>query len=139
MKTILLLTTMAVALMVASSVALAGVFEGDQHNNRLVGTKDRDTLRGFDGADVIRALDGRDRLFGGTGDDTMYGGPGDDLIWGGGGVDHIRAGAGDDYVDSVGDDGRDFVDCGPGLDRIERLPLDTGPRDVYRNCELSPR
>ena len=66
------MSTMALAVLLASGVALAEVFTGDDGDNRLVGTEGRDRMSGGDGDDLMRGLDGADRI---SGEDTMYGGP----------------------------------------------------------------
>ena len=127
---------MASTLLLASGAALAEVFDGDDGNNRLVGTDGRDRMSGGGGDDLMRGLGGQDRMGGGDGDDTMYGGPGRDVMGGGLGVDLIFGGRGDDFISSIGDNARDFVDCGPGTDAVDQsLGPDQTPKDVYRNCE----
>ncbi len=127
---------MALALLLASAAAVAGVFNGDDGNNRLVGTDGRDRM--FGGDDLIRGLDGRDRIGGGDGGDTMYGGRGEDVLNGGGGEDRIYGGPGDDYVSSVGDNAVDQVDCGGGTDTVDRsLVIGPDKADVFVDCEKS--
>ncbi len=142
-RTVLLLAMVMVTALVAGGAALAGAFDGDDANNRLVGTDGPDTMRGLGGDDVMRGFAGRDRLFGGggdmpgdAGDDTMYGGRGRDLLNGEGGADRIYGGPGDDYISSTGDDGKDYVDCGGGTDTVnQELGTEPTPEDVYLNCE----
>lgn len=133
-----MLATMALALLLASGVALAGVFNGDDGNNRLVGTDGRDRMFGSGGDDLVRGLDGPDRMAGGDGEDTMYGGRGQDIINGGGGEDRIYGGSGNDYISSIGDDAVDVVDCGGGTDSVDRsIVLGPDKADVFVNCEKS--
>jgi hypothetical protein len=73
-RTILLLATMALTLLIAVGVALAV--------NR-VGTQGRDVLRGTDGADHLVGKGENDRIFSLAGNDTLIGGPGKDWVWGG--------------------------------------------------------
>ena len=57
----------------------------------------------------------------------------------------MHAGRGNDFVsvNEDGDVGGDYVDCGPGLDTVNRMPAllpdDTPPidpeKDVFVNCE----
>ena len=70
-RTIVLLTTMALALLVASGVAWAV---------NKVGTDGPDTLRGTNGADNLIGKGGNDRLFALRGRDTLLGGPGKDWV-----------------------------------------------------------
>ncbi len=144
-KTGLVLATMALALLLASGVALAEVFRGDGGDNRLVGTDGPDRMSGGGGDDFMRGLDGTDRMRGGsrntfdeTGEDTMRGGRGQDFMNGEGGTDHIYGGPGDDGISSIGDNAVDYVDCGAGIDTVDRS-LVAGPdkADVFVNCEKS--
>lgn len=68
-KTVLLLASMALAVLLASGVALAATFWGTDGN---------DYIRGTDNADTILGLDGRDVLEGRGGGDMIKGGPGSD-------------------------------------------------------------
>ena len=132
------LATMALAMLLASGVALAEVFNGDDGNNRLVGTDGRDRMFGGGGDDLMRGLDGQDRMGGGDGGDTMYGGRGQDAMNGGGGEDRIYGGPGDDYISSISDDAVDQVDCGGGRDTVDRsLVIGPDKADVFVDCEKS--
>lgn len=61
--------------------------DGDDGNNTLAGTNDRDRIRGFDGDDTLKGRKGDDRLEGGDGKDNLAGGPGVDTMIGGSGQD----------------------------------------------------
>ena len=51
-------------------------------------------------------------------------------------MDLIFGGKGDDFMSSIGDDGKDSVDCGPGIDSVDQsLGTEPTPKDVYRDCE----
>ncbi|MDP9476502.1 MAG: hypothetical protein M3R38_12610 [Actinomycetota bacterium] len=51
-------------------------------------------------------------------------------------MDHIYGGTGDDHINSIFDDSKDYVDCGPGTDSINgQLSTEPTPKDVYVNCE----
>ena len=65
-RTVLLLTSMALALVLVSGVALAATFYGT------------------DGNDDIRGTQESDQIFGRGGNDILGGGKGDDVIHGGG-------------------------------------------------------
>ena len=70
-RTLLLLTTMVVALLLASGVALAV---------NKVGTNGPDTLRGTNGDDNLLGRGGNDKLFSLNGRDNLLGGPGKDNV-----------------------------------------------------------
>jgi RTX calcium-binding nonapeptide repeat (4 copies) len=118
-RTIVLLATMALTLLVASGVALAVT---------KIGTSGPDTLRGTNGDDNLTGKGGNDRLFSLNGRDTLLGGPGKDYIvthpkkWrrgdknllGGPGNDIVFGGRGSDKV--VGEEGNDLLADGPDRD-----------------------
>jgi Ca2+-binding RTX toxin-like protein len=140
-RTILLMATMALTLLVASGVALAVTRIGTEGPDTLRGTNGADTLMGLGSNDVLFALGGNnDNLVGGKGKDwlaggnelrpgggdkNLVGGPGNDGVQGGIGSDNALGGSGNDQVhgdngsDSVsGGEGRDFVDGARGADRM---------------------
>src|SRR5215216_1347018 len=103
-KTLLLLTTMALALLVAGGVALAATVtcqvgvtcNGTTSADTITGTTSNDTIKGLAGNDTISALDGIDKIDGGPNNDTMDGGAGNDTylfanFWG---IDRISADSG---------------------------------------------
>ena len=73
-RTIVLVATMALTLLVASGVALAVT---------KIGTNGPDTLRGTNGADNLIGKGGNDKLYALRGRDNLLGGPGKDLVFGG--------------------------------------------------------
>jgi len=100
-KTLLLLTTMALALLLAAGVALAATVtcqvgvacNGTSSADTITGTTSNDTIKGLGGNDKISALDGIDKINGGPKNDNMNGGPGNDTyqfasFWG---ADRISA------------------------------------------------
>ena len=103
-RTVLLVATMALTLLVASGVALAV---------NKVGTNGPDTLKGTDGADNLLGLGGNDELFGLGGSDNLVGGDGKDIVLGG---SERRARGGDKNL--VGGPGNDFVGGGQGADNV---------------------
>jgi Ca2+-binding RTX toxin-like protein len=116
-RTILLLTTMALTLLVASGVALAVT---------KIGGPDPDTLRGTNGADTLLGKGGNDQLYAKRGNDTLLGGSGKDIVWGGtkvrpmGGDKNLLGGPGNDVVvggkgsdNILGEEGNDFLASGP--------------------------
>src|SRR5687768_18549228 len=70
-RTIVLLATMTITLLVASGVALAVT---------KIGTDGPDTLRGTNGDDNLIGKGGNDDLYALNGRDTLVGGPGKDVV-----------------------------------------------------------
>jgi Ca2+-binding RTX toxin-like protein len=113
-RTILLVATMALTLLVASGVALAV---------NKVGTDGPDTLRGTNGDDNLIGRGGNDRVFGLRGNDNLLGGPGKDVVVGGnedihplGGDKNELGGRGNDWV--IGGLGSDDLLGGRGNDYL---------------------
>jgi hypothetical protein len=112
-RTIVLLTTMALTLVVASGVALAVTEIGGPGPNTLRGTNGADNLLGNSGNDTLYGLGGRDNLLGGPGKDIVSGGNeggprgGDKNVVGGSGNDLVVGGLDSDNV--VGNEGNDFL------------------------------
>jgi Ca2+-binding RTX toxin-like protein len=118
-QTLLLLSTMMLALLLASGVAWAV---------NKIGTDGPDTLRGTNGVDNLIGKGGNDRLFGLRGRDTLLGGPGKDWVdthptgartgdknlLGGPGNDIVIGGWSSDKV--VGEEGNDLLPDGPERD-----------------------
>jgi Ca2+-binding RTX toxin-like protein len=108
----------------------ADFLEGAGGSDRLYGDAGDDSLFGRVGNDFLAGGDGDDELEGGRGDDTLTGGAGDDQLNGGFGRDRLTGGPGADTIRAVGG-GSDVIDCGPGVDRVEK-----DSRDRARNCEI---
>ena len=107
---------------------------GDDGDNTLTGTPERDTvlggggndtmgggagddcLRGGAGNDTVAGEAGNDNVGGGDGDDQLTGNDGDDTLSGAGGNDSLGGGAGNDV--GTGGDGNDGLDGGPGDDLL---------------------
>jgi hypothetical protein len=112
-RTILLVATMALTLLVASGVALAVNKIGTDGPDTLRGTNGDDNLVGKGGNDILIALAGDDNLLGGAGKDVVLGGSfarsfgGDKNLVGGDGNDFVGGGKGSDNM--VGGDGNDFL------------------------------
>jgi Ca2+-binding RTX toxin-like protein len=139
-RTIVLLATMTLTLLVASGVALAINKIGTDGPDTLRGTNGDDNLLGKGANDVLYALGGRDNLFGAEGKDWLLtgerralggnkvsaGGPGNDGVTGGLGSDTVLGGSGNDFVFGdkgsdravVGEQGRDLIDGWTGSDRM---------------------
>ena len=119
---ILVVAAMLVALVAIGGVALAETLTGNDRDNRLIGTNQRDSISG---GDLIKGLRSIDSLNGGRGNDDIFAGPRDE-----------RA------RDTVGDRGNDFiyvfnrpsakdvVTCGAGRDRVI-----ADSDDVLGGCE----
>jgi Ca2+-binding RTX toxin-like protein len=136
----LVLAAMALALLLASGVALAVNKIGTDGPDTLRGTNRDDNLLGKGGQDDLFGLGGRDNLLGGPGEDwvlggnerrpqggdkNLLGGPGNDAVLGGNGSDNGVGGSGNDVVAGgespdrvVGEEGKDLLQGGPGSDRV---------------------
>jgi Ca2+-binding RTX toxin-like protein len=111
-RTILLLATMALTLLVASGVALSVT---------KIGTDSPDVLWGTRGADQLLGKGGSDEIIGRAGQDVILGGPGRDALVDGpfreGAVDTLEGGAGNDFLHAENRPAaRDIVSCGAGRD-----------------------
>jgi Ca2+-binding RTX toxin-like protein len=142
-RTIVLLATMALTLLVASGVALAvnkigtngrDILEGTNGHDNLVGRGGNDDLFSQAGNDNLLGGPGKDRLVGGKkvgtayhtqgGEKNLLGGPGNDMIIGGRGVDTIIGGEGNDFLatgDTLTETANDKVFGGDGTDVINAL------------------
>jgi Ca2+-binding RTX toxin-like protein len=141
-KTVLLLTSMVLALLLASGVVLAETVNCDfsTSDNPCFGTAVADTLYGTPYADYIYGQGGNDKIYGFEGDDIhltgeqwdrpsrdgndrVYGGLGrDSIYWLFGGADVAKGHGGGDFINLVDDDidldsGHVFRDTpNPGVD-----------------------
>ena len=112
-RTMLLLATMALTLLVASGVALALTRIGTDGPDTLRGTNGDDNLIGKGGNDILLSLAGDDTLLGGPGKDVVNGGNlaepfgGNKNLVGGEGNDAVQGGLGSDNV--LGGEGNDFM------------------------------
>jgi Ca2+-binding RTX toxin-like protein len=123
-RTIVLLATMTLTLLVASGVALAVTKIGTDGPDYFRGTNGDDILIGKGGNDILNSQAGNDDLLGGRGKDVVVGGKsccdesdfsgGDKNLLGGRGNDAVVGGRGADNI--VGDDGNDLVSDGPNLE-----------------------
>ena len=92
---------------------------GTSQRDFLRGTPGRDVICGLGGDDVLFGMGGDDRLIGGPGNDRELAGPGDDVLLGNAGKDFLKGGAGHDVLE--GGAGNDFMaahDGGRGNDRL---------------------
>jgi len=118
-RVVCVLAAMALALLLASGVALALTRIGTNGPDTLKGTNGNDNLLGKGGNDRLFALNGRDTLLGGPGKDwvdthptkarrghkDLFGGPGNDIVIGGRDSDNV-----------VGEEGNDLLFDGPDRD-----------------------
>ena len=127
-RAVLLITTMAVAMLVASGVAMAADITCPNIGNLCIGTNKADTMTGTNqddvmkgrgGGDTMQARGSGDRLFGGGGNDEVSAGSGDDSLIGDSLVgDSLGGGAGDDSLSGGYGDDTYFFSDGWGADRI---------------------
>lgn len=104
--------------------------KGRRGNDRLIGLRRADCLNGGKGRDHIGGGKGNDRLRAANGRDRIRGGRGHDRIGAGKGRDIVTGGPGNDRIDAQ-DGRRDIIRCGPG--KHDRVRADG--RDVLRGCE----
>jgi len=135
-RTMVMVATMALTLLVASGVALAVNKIGTNGPDTLRGTNGADNLLGKGGNDKLYALRGRDNLLGGPGKDlvlggtarrplggdkNLAGGPGNDVVFGGRGSDNVLGETGNDFVqdvDALSDFSTDKLSTGEGNDVV---------------------
>ncbi len=137
-RTMMLVASAALALLVASGVALAasincpnapgGYCYGTSVGDGMYGDFRVDRMYGFGGADLMYGDGNGDRMYGGNeagwgdkmlgqrGEDRMKGNRGDDAIYGGNGDDEIYGGDGDDLIQ--GGYGNDVMFTGFGDDQV---------------------
>jgi len=146
-RTMLLIASMTLALLVVAGVALAqnGVrkvcdtnCQGTNGDDHLIGTANPNSISGLKGADLIQGNAGKDTLRGNPGGDAVYAGSGEDKVYGGGGNDYVDGGYASDYIDTgsgkdtvAAKDGfKDQIYCADGFDRVyvDRI-------DVLHECE----
>ena len=108
----LVLTSTAVAILMAASLAFAAQIVGTDGPDNLSGTVEDDQMSGRGGDDVLRGGDGEDGLDGGAGNDRLFGDATDDVLVGeviqcsspnactpsSFGVDHLDGGGGEDEL-----------------------------------------
>ena len=146
-RTIMLLATMALTLLVASGVALAVTRIGTSGPDTLRGTNGDDNLVGLGGQDNLFSLDGTDNLAGGLGKDNVLagderrpgrgdknldGGPGNDAVFGGKGSDKIVGGEGKDWLFEccLREFSKDTLSGGSGNDVIDVWHKPAAVQDV---------
>jgi Ca2+-binding RTX toxin-like protein len=127
-RTILLVATMALTLLVASGVALAVTKIGTDGSDFIVGTKGSDELFGRGGIDSIEGRSGEDVISGGPGNDFLVDGPFREFA-----VDTLSGGDGDDTIVTFnGPAARDIISCGVGSHDVAAVDR----KDIVGNdCE----
>jgi len=117
---------MLVAVVAIGGVALAETLTGDNRDNRLIGSNQRDSISGGGGEDLIKGLRSRDSLNGGADRDHIYAGPRDEQA-----RDTVVAAGGNDFVNVFNRPAaKDVVNCGHGRDRVV-----ADSKDVLTGCE----
>ena len=128
-RVVILLTTVAAAIVVGSGVALAatiwcdgGHCFGTNRPDSIFGTDRHDAIFAKDGGDFVSGRGRADNLNGGDGDDELLGGWGDDWVKGGRhddavegnlGNDRLTGGSGDNVIRAA-DGMKDLIVCGDG-------------------------
>lgn len=138
------------------------VVEGTSAGEQLLGTNDRDLIRGLGGDDTLFGFQGDDKfeggdgndylsggngsfsasgndiLLGGAGADTLVGEDGDDQLSGGTGDDHYyhKRGSGSDLIDNTGG-GTDWVFFNDGIER-EHLNFHQDGNDLVIRVDGDP-
>jgi len=130
-KFVVLCASMAFALFIVGSVALAAVINGTAGNDTLNGTSMGDSIFGYGGDDTINGRVGQDELWGGFDSDTVYGQGSNDTLHGEGGSDTLVGGGGNDEL--RGADGVDVLTGGAGDDRLYDRDGNAAERDRF-NC-----
>ena len=93
------------------------VYTLTNRNDRKIGKKTADLIKGLAGDDSLSGLGGADSLYGGEGDDSLNGGLQNDYLTGDSGADTLLGESGNDSL--VGGAGDDLLDGGTGKDTLE--------------------
>jgi len=117
-RTILLVATMALTLLVAGGVALAATIQCPNLGMPCFGTSMADTMYGTDVRDLMYGKGGADTMHGYGGVDTVHGDKGSDHIYGGPGADDSLWGGALTATDTYPDNSNDYVYGGRGNDNI---------------------
>lgn len=141
-RALMLGAMVALAMVMASGVALAKNIAGGNGDNHLVGTAGRDVISGAGGNDDIHGKGDDDRLFGDAGDDDVFGGKGDDRLQSGLGKDDLSGGRGNDFVNAIDGVPNDTVSCGRGANDVAGVDIfslqeGSGADTVSENCEIA--
>ena len=93
------------------------VIRGTEGRDVIVTGDEKDKVKARGGKDFVCAGDGNDKVKGGRGRDVLKGSKGNDKLFGNRGNDRLTGGPGDDRID--GDSGRDKVSGGKDDDRLD--------------------
>ena len=96
----------------------------------LFGQDEKDDITGAGGDDLVKGNKGADTIAGDADDDTVKGSKGPDEVVGGSGKDTLAGGKADDLIKAA-DGEKDKINCGPQFDTAKVDPIDK----VNRNCE----
>jgi hypothetical protein len=133
-RTIVLLTTMAITLLVATSVAWAATVRCPYSGN-CSGTDAADNIYAGEGGNVIFGKGGNDSIFGRLRDDFIVGMDGDDILSGSDGNDTLAGGDGNDQL--TGSYGNDTYDGGPGYDFYDDHTRYGSSNDTYFGLKVN--
>jgi hypothetical protein len=129
-RAIILAAVTLVALVAVGGAALAETLTGNDGDNRLIGSNQRDSISGGGGEDLIKGLRAIDSLNGGAGGDDIYAGPRDEQA-----RDTVVAAGGNDFINVFNRPAaKDVVHCGDGRDRVI-----ADSKDVLSGCEQKRR
>jgi Ca2+-binding RTX toxin-like protein len=125
-RRILLVAAMLVALVAIGGVALAETLTGNDRDNRLIGTNQRDSISGGGSDDLMKGLRSIDSLNSGRGNDDIFAGPRDERA-----RDTVVGDRGNDFIYVFSrPSAKDVVTCGAGRDRVI-----ADSDDVLGGCE----
>src|SRR5688500_1371199 len=89
---------------------------GTEQADTIIGTANKDIIKGFYGNDALSGKEAGDNISGGSGDDMIYGNEGRDILKGKAGNDRIEGGEGKDRL--FGDRGNDVLVGGQDNDTL---------------------
>jgi hypothetical protein len=122
-KTVLVLALLTVGVLLASGIALAATFTGNDGDNVIYGRSTADTIDAKGGADALNGKGGNDTLYGGPGNDNaatnLYDKVTNSYVGAG-----VRGAAGADKIE--GQEGDDDIEGNAGRDTVN----DTTPNDA---------
>jgi Ca2+-binding RTX toxin-like protein len=125
-RAVLPAAVMLCALVAVAGAALAETLAGNDGDNRLIGSNQRDSISGGGGDDLIKGLRSIDSLNGGAGEDDIYAGPRGEKA-----RDTVVGAGGDDFIKVFNRPAaKDVVNCGEDRDRVI-----ADSRDVLSGCE----
>ena len=127
-RVVLMLAAMALAMLLASGVALAANKIGTNGPDVLLGTNKADNLIGRGGNDVLPGYGGPDNIVGGEGNDLLIDGNLREFA-----KDNLVGGDGNDVIDAFNRPAvQDVIVCGDGFDRVSADRKDVVAPDCER-------